>query len=324
MHKTLKGLIRALRGESVMSAELDSIREDIERGRLPAAWKGSCYPSLRGFASFMTDLSERLDMLDTWIKEGPPVVVWLGGLYFPQPFVTGAMQNFSREVGVAIDRIEWEFTVIHGQPTEPAQQGCFVGGMYLEAGGWSFENTKCGLSDPSATELKVPFPVLKLTPVVPPVKNQKKTSGGSGSGNNNTGDGGGSGMDDDFENNGSGDNYDNMNNNNNQEDDQDEDEDEEDDENVVTNVPFVAYEDADTASQSGPWKRVARHVAHPNMFYFCPLYRTYERRGVLSTTGHSTNFIFRVALPIAPTMTQKVIGAEYFIRRGTALFTSAE
>ena len=58
--------------------------------------------------------------------------------------------------------------------------------------------------------------------------------------------------------------------------------------------------------------------------YKAPLYKTSERRGTLSTTGHSTNFIFRVALPIAPTMTQKVIGAEYFIRRGTALFTAAE
>lgn len=48
--------------------------------------------------------------------------------------------------------------------------------------------------------------------------------------------------------------------------------------------------------------------------YPCPLYKTSTRRGELSTTGHSTNFVLFLYVPTE-------IQPDYWIRRGTALLS---
>ena len=47
--------------------------------------------------------------------------------------------------------------------------------------------------------------------------------------------------------------------------------------------------------------------------YDCPVYRTTDRRGVLATTGHSTNFLMMIKFP---TLT---VAPEHWVLRGEAL-----
>eukprot|EP00854_Cymbomonas_tetramitiformis_P003900 gene3900-4861_t len=109
MKSTLKDSALALRGQVVMSPELEGVTHSIYTNQVPEIWSAKSYPSLKALSAWIEDLRERLDFIKKWTEEGSPKVYWVSGFFFPQAFLTGTLQNFARKYKHPIDTISFSF-----------------------------------------------------------------------------------------------------------------------------------------------------------------------------------------------------------------------
>lgn len=109
--QTLRDLLKALKGLVVMSLQLELMAASLYNNTVPELWNAKAYPSLKPLSSWVMDLLQRLDFLQTWIQGGVPAVFWISGFFFPQAFLTGTLQNFARKSVISIDTIAFDFKV---------------------------------------------------------------------------------------------------------------------------------------------------------------------------------------------------------------------
>lgn len=97
MRHTLDQLDRAIQGTVVMSMELESMASRFLDDKVPAQWEGVGYPSLKPLKSWVPDLIKRVEFLTKWLLEGPPDTFWVPAFFFPQGFMTAALQSYARK-----------------------------------------------------------------------------------------------------------------------------------------------------------------------------------------------------------------------------------
>jgi dynein heavy chain len=195
--------------------------------RVPAPWEGVGYPSLKPLASWVSDLILRVQFMGKWLYEGAPDSYWVPAFFFPQGFMTAALQTYARKTITPIDALHFK-THVRGYGADAVEEvpedGINMHGFFLQGARWDY--TKSCIEDSYPREPIIHFPLIWLEPVM-----------------------------------------------------------------VAEQVDAGCYS--------------------------CPLYKTSTRRGELSTTGHSTNFVLflHLATDVQP---------EYWIRRGAALLSMTD
>uniref|UniRef100_A0A4W5QNL9 Uncharacterized protein n=1 Tax=Hucho hucho TaxID=62062 RepID=A0A4W5QNL9_9TELE len=105
-------LQKAIAGLVVMSEEMERIYTSFLNNQVPNHWSTSAYPSLKPLASWVKDLALRTSFIESWIMRGQPKSFWISGLFFPQGFLTGALQNHARTYNLPIDELNFRFNVL--------------------------------------------------------------------------------------------------------------------------------------------------------------------------------------------------------------------
>lgn len=167
MDASLLQLQRAIKGEVVMSSDLEIMYNAFVFQKVPPVWEEAGYPCLKPLASWATDFFARLDFMGKWLLQGPRPTYWLPGFFFPQGFMTAVKQTYSRECKIAVDtlRIGCEMTALESKEVvQPPASGAYVTGLYLEGG--RFNRTTMLLEDSAPRVLLDNVPCIWLKPVV--------------------------------------------------------------------------------------------------------------------------------------------------------------
>jgi len=223
---------KAVKGLVVFSEELEACSEGCLKNKVPKPWMGVSYPSLKPLGSYVDDFMNRWKFMQTWAKDGTPLIFWFSVYFFQQAFLTGVLQNFARKDKIAIDRCTWNYQVLKQNfvPEEPPEKGAYIYGLFMDGARWDDDNTWVEDSHPKV--LWSEMAPMTLNPLE------------------------------------------------------------------------ISDDDTD-----------------PEKVYQAPIYKTSDRKGVLSTSGHSSNFIMYVAIPHS---CNGVHSEAFWTRRGVALITQTD
>ncbi|KAA0150075.1 hypothetical protein FNF29_05515 [Cafeteria roenbergensis] len=168
MERSLMELQKAIRGEALMSDELDRMYGALLNNQVPGNWEAAAYPSLKPLASWTKDLATRIEFMRSWVVGGQPAVFWLSGFFFPQGFMTGTLQNHARKYSLPIDTLGFGFTITDKPQASDVveadvpEDGVLVSGLFMDGAQW--DATRRSVAESKPGEMFSSVPVIHFRP----------------------------------------------------------------------------------------------------------------------------------------------------------------
>lgn len=173
--KSLTELQKAIKGEVVMSDELDKMYNNLMVNRVPEQWTRWAYPSLKPLAPWFVDMVARVQFLRSWIEDGAPNSFWMSGMFYPQGFMTATLQNHARKYKLPIDSLRFKFSVQQQYRPEEIdicpEDGVYINGLFMDGARWNPETGT--IFDSKLGELFSEVPIIHFLPSNTHVPNEK-------------------------------------------------------------------------------------------------------------------------------------------------------
>uniref|UniRef100_A0A4X2M0M8 AAA+ ATPase domain-containing protein n=1 Tax=Vombatus ursinus TaxID=29139 RepID=A0A4X2M0M8_VOMUR len=140
---SLQQLDLGLKGELMLSPDMEAQQTALNYDTVPDTWLRLAYPSTFGLAQWFSDLLLRCRELDTWTQDlVMPAVVWLSGFFNPQSFLTAVMQSMARKNEWPLDKMCLTVDVTKKTKEDyghPPREGAYIHGLFMEGARWDVQ-----------------------------------------------------------------------------------------------------------------------------------------------------------------------------------------
>jgi dynein heavy chain, axonemal len=174
----LKQMVLAIKGDVVMTRELQDAMVDLHEARVPKPWMltatGDEFSWLfPGLGQWFNSFSVRDGQFRTWLEGNVPNAFWITGFFNPQGFLTAMKQQATRDNSKsnwALDDVEYSTEVLDfdklEQVTAPPEHGVYMHGLLMDGAKWHKKRGTITESDPKV--LIAELPVIWTTAVTYP------------------------------------------------------------------------------------------------------------------------------------------------------------
>ena len=149
----LDKLILMSKGESKSTNELRDIAKNIFNDSVPKVWQ--IYSTLElNVTEWILDLKNRINQLNkiTQAKDYGRSGLWLGGLIFPEAYLTATRQSVAQELKVSLDELMLSVELVKN--ITEVDNTCFVlKGLCIEGAEWSYSENKLIMTDSLFSQL---------------------------------------------------------------------------------------------------------------------------------------------------------------------------
>ena len=147
VREDLKQLILMAKGEAKSSNELREIAKNIFNDTVPKVWE--VYPSLElNITEWILDLKNRINQLNsiTQSDDYGKSNLWLGGLIFPEAYLTATRQSVAQEFSVSLDELVLSVELV--KEINSIEKNAFVlKGLCIEGAEWDYSSNKLIMTD---------------------------------------------------------------------------------------------------------------------------------------------------------------------------------